>query len=111
MVELFDGEAEPVSGVRAVKVPGHNADMCIVRLSSDGEEAVFWADLVPTAAHLPNPWVMAYDLYPLLTLENKQRWLPRAHDGGWICFFEHDPEMPCGRLEKTAPGRFAARAL
>jgi glyoxylase-like metal-dependent hydrolase (beta-lactamase superfamily II) len=110
-VELFDHSAEPVTGVRAVPAPGHNADMCIVLLDGgeNGEEkAVFWADLVPTAAHLPYAWVMGYDLYPLETVANKQHWLPQAFDRGWLCFFEHDPEVPCARLIEERPGRYAA---
>jgi glyoxylase-like metal-dependent hydrolase (beta-lactamase superfamily II) len=112
VVELFDDEAEPVAGVRAVKVPGHNADMCIVLIDGgSGERAVFWADLVPTAAHVPYPWIMSYDLYPLTTLENKKRWLPRAAAEGWLSIFEHDPDLPLGRLTETKPGRYQAVPL
>lgn len=127
VVELFDDEAEPVAGVRAVKAPGHNRDMCIVLLdggghggghgggSEDGDgggrgdggaRAVFWADLVPTAAHVPYPWIMGYDLYPVTTLENKQLWLPRAAEGGWLSIFEHDPETPLARLTADDRGRY-----
>ncbi len=112
MVELFEAGAEPIAGVEARKAPGHNADMCIVLLDGGaGERGVFWADLVPTAAHLPYPWVMGYDLYPLETMANKKRWLPRAAEEGWLCFFEHDPEMPVARLREERPGRFAAEPL
>ncbi len=112
VVELFDDRAEPMAGVTAVKAPGHNADMCIVLLDGGpAERGVFWADLVPTAAHLPYPWVMGYDLYPLDTMRNKQRWLPRACDEGWLCVFEHDPELPLARLREDRPGRYAAVPL
>jgi glyoxylase-like metal-dependent hydrolase (beta-lactamase superfamily II) len=107
--ELFGDEAEPIPGVKAVRTPGHNADMCIVLLDG-GEEnrAVYWADLVPTAAHVPYAWIMGYDLYPLTTLENKKLWLPRATAGDWLCIFEHDPVTPLGRLVEEKPGRFRA---
>jgi glyoxylase-like metal-dependent hydrolase (beta-lactamase superfamily II) len=108
VVELFGDEGEPMPGVRAVKTPGHNADMCIVLLDGGAEKAVFWADLVPTAAHVPYPWIMGYDLYPLETLANKERWLPRAAAEGWLSIFEHDPELPLGRLVETKPGRLTA---
>ncbi|MGH2625252.1 MAG: MBL fold metallo-hydrolase [Anaerolineales bacterium] len=113
VMELFDGEAEPIPGVRAVKAPGHNADMCIVLLDGGGSDArgVYWADLVPTTAHVPYPWIMAYDLYPLTTLETKKRWLPRAAAEGWLCVFEHDPEMPLGRVVEEKPGRFKAEMV
>jgi glyoxylase-like metal-dependent hydrolase (beta-lactamase superfamily II) len=111
VVELFEGSVEPVPGVRAELASGHNADMCIVLLDGGAERAVFWADLVPTAAHLPYPWVMGYDLFPLETLANKQRWLPRAFEESWICFFEHDPDIPAGRLREVGPGRFEAEPI
>ncbi|MDP9120700.1 MAG: MBL fold metallo-hydrolase [Acidobacteriota bacterium] len=128
VVELFDETAEPVTGVEAMRTPGHNADMCIVLLDggdagnpgngSDAgnagdtgggrQKAVFWADLVPTLAHVPYPWIMGYDLYPLTTLENKKRWLPRAAAGGWLSIFEHDADAPFARLVEDRPGRFRA---
>jgi glyoxylase-like metal-dependent hydrolase (beta-lactamase superfamily II) len=109
-VELFGDEAEPMPGVKAVRAPGHNADMCIVLLEGgDGaRRAVYWADLVPTSAHVPYPWIMGYDLYPLTTLENKKRWLPQAAAGDWLCIFEHDPQVPFGRVVEEKPGRFRA---
>ena len=118
VVDLFDDEAEPVAGVRAVKVPGHNADMCIVLLGEggagqggDGEKAVFWTDLVPTAAHVPGPWVMGYDLYPVKTLANKEKWLPRAAEEGWISIFQHEIDAPVGRLVETKPGRYRSEPV
>lgn len=109
VVELFGDEAEPIPGVRAIRAPGHNADMCIVLIDGgNGQKAVFWADLVPRATHVPYPWIMSYDLYPLTTLESKKRWLPQAAAEGWLCIFEHDPDVPCGRLAEDKPGRFRA---
>jgi glyoxylase-like metal-dependent hydrolase (beta-lactamase superfamily II) len=116
VVELFDDAGAPAAGVEAVRAAGHNRDMCIVLLDgSDGDDggdrAVFWADLVPTASHLPYPWIMGYDLYPVTTLENKKRWLPRAAEEGWLCFFEHDPVVPMARLVSDRPGRYRAEPL
>ena len=109
VAELFDDEAEPIAGVKAVRAPGHNADMCIVLMDGGGgSRAVYWADLVPTSAHVPYPWIMGYDLYPLTTLENKKLWLPRAAEGGWLCVFEHDPDVPFARLIEEKPGRYKA---
>lgn len=113
VVELFDDEAEPVEGVRAVRTPGHNRDMAIVQLAggSGKTEAVFWADLVPTSAHVPFPWIMGYDLFPMETLSAKERLLPQAADEGWISFFQHDPDLPVGRVVRDDRGRLAARPL
>ncbi len=112
VVELFDDEAVPMPGVRAVRTPGHNADMCIVLLDGgESQRGVFWADLVPTVAHVPLPWIMGYDLYPLTTLENKKKWLPRAAEEHWLCIFEHDAETPLARLVSDRPGRFRAEPV
>lgn len=116
VVELFDERAEPIPGVRAIRAPGHTRDMCIVRLDGgQGEDtqAVFWADLIPTAAHVPDPWIMSFDLYPLTTLDQKQRWIPRAARGGWLSIFEHDPETPLGRIaaDPERPGRYRAEPV
>ena len=110
--ELFDGEAEPVAGIRTAKAPGHNADMVIVLLDGGGDEkGVFWADLVPTAAHVPYPWIMSYDLFPMDTLAAKEHWLPRAADEGWLCLFEHDPEVPAARLVRDERGRLVPEPI
>ena len=112
VVELFGDEAEPIPGVKAVRAPGHNADMCIVLFDgapgSKNAKGVFWADLVPMAPHVAYAWIMSYDLYPLTTLENKKLWLPQAVAGDWLCIFEHDPDLPFGRLVEDKPGRYRA---
>lgn len=118
VVELFDDEAVPVPGVRAVRAPGHTDGMCVVLLNEHGagETGIFLADLVPTAAHVPYPWIMGFDLYPMTTLEQKKHWLPRAAQGGdseagWVCFFQHDPETPCGRIVEDERGRYRAEPI
>jgi len=109
VAELFSDEAEPIRGVRAVRAPGHNADMCIVLIDGGGgKKAAFWADLVPTTAHVPYPWIMGYDLYPLTTLENKKKLLPQAAAEGWLGVFEHDAVTPWARIVEEKPGRFRA---
>ena len=50
--------------------------------------------MIPTAAHLPYPWIMGYDLYPLTTLENKKKWIPQAAREGWLVIFGHEAENP-----------------
>lgn len=112
VVELFDDTARPMPGLEAVRTPGHNADMCVMLLDGGGgERGIYFADLVPTAAHLPYAWVMAYDLYPLQTVANKKLWLPRVASEDWLCIFEHDPETVVARLREAKPGRFEAVPL
>jgi len=126
--------------VRAVAAPGHNANMCIVLIDGSaggtgdaagmdgtagtdggrsgageaagcGDKAVFFADLVPTVAHVAYPWIMSYDLFPMTTLENKKIWVPRAAAGGWLAVFQHEAEAPLGRVVEEKPGRFRAVPL
>ncbi len=112
VVELFDDRSEPIEGVEAVKTPGHNADMCIVLLDGgSGAKAAWWSDLVPTVAHLPYAWIMGYDLFPLTIIENKKKWLPRAAEEGWLCFFGHEADQPADRLVETSPGRYRAQPV
>ena len=106
-VELFDDSCEVLPGIRAEKAPGHNADMCVVTVVDGDARAIFLADLVPTSAHVPIPWTMSYDLYPLQTLESKRLWLPRLAAENWLCVFEHDADRPLGRIVEERPGRFA----
>ena len=66
------------------------------------EIGCFLANVCPTAAHLPLPWVMGYDVEPLVTLESKQALWARAVAEGWLLIFEHDPEIAWGRLDPGA---------
>jgi glyoxylase-like metal-dependent hydrolase (beta-lactamase superfamily II) len=99
--DFVEGEAEIVPGVRVAKTPGHTPHHQSVFLQSAGQTACFLADLVPTTAHLPLPWIMGYDLDPLVTLEQKRRLLGRAKAEAWLLIFEHDPVVPWGRLDRA----------
>jgi len=95
---LVSGETELVPGIRLVPTPGHVPHHQSVVIADGGERACFLGDLVPTAAHVPLPWIMAYDLEPLVTLETKRSLLSRAEADGWILVFEHDPAQALGRV-------------
>lgn len=96
--QFIEGDVEIVPGIELIVVPGHTRHMQCVKISGGGKTIFFIADLVPTSAHLPYPWVMGYDLYPLTTLENRRKWLPRAAREGWTVIFPHDPKTPAVRL-------------
>jgi glyoxylase-like metal-dependent hydrolase (beta-lactamase superfamily II) len=102
--KLIEGEAEVIPGIRALPTPGHVPYHQSILVESGGERAVFLADLVPTSAHLPLPWIMGYDLEPLVTLESKRALYRRADAEGWTLVFEHDPERPMGRLVADGKG-------
>jgi glyoxylase-like metal-dependent hydrolase (beta-lactamase superfamily II) len=95
---LVEGEAEVLPGVRVLPSPGHVPFHQSILVSDGGEAACFLGDLVPTSAHLPAPWIMGYDLEPLVTLETKKRLLTRAAREGWTLVFEHDPVVARGRV-------------
>ncbi len=97
---LLSGDVELAPGVSVVRAPGHTADMQCVKLTGGGKTAFFFADLVPTTSHLPFPWVMGYDLYPMTTLENKKKIIPQAAREEWLCLFAHDPAVPAAYLRE-----------
>lgn len=101
---LLDGPAEPVPGIRCFPTPGHVPYHQSILLESGGERLCFLADLVPTAAHLPLPWIMGYDVEPLRTLETKRQVYARAEAEGWLLVFEHDPATVAGRLGREGKG-------
>lgn len=97
--ERVEGVHEVLPGVTLVPTPGHTPYHQSVVLESEGETACFLADLVPTTAHLPLPWIMGYDVEPLVTLETKRALLGRAREEEWLLIFGHDPATAWGRLE------------
>ena len=96
---FVEGEAVVTEGVRVVPTPGHTPFHQSVLIESAGETACFLADVCPTTAHLPLPWIMGYDLEPLVTLESKRSLWERAFHDDWLLVFEHDPDVPWGRLD------------
>ena len=106
--DFVRGETEIVAGISTLPTPGHVPNHQGIRLESHGEVALYVADLVPTTSHLPLPWIMGYDVEPLVTLETKRRVLTRASKEGWLLVFEHDAETPWTKI--THDGK-AFRAL
>lgn len=103
-IEYTDGEVEIFPGISVRIVNGHTTALqCPV--ISDGTTTLFYcADLMPTTAHVQLPWIMAYDLRPLVTLEEKKKILDHAVDESWILFFEHDPRTEAVRVMRTEKG-------
>jgi glyoxylase-like metal-dependent hydrolase (beta-lactamase superfamily II) len=102
--DLLESDREIVSGIRVRHTPGHVPHHQSVVLTSDGETAVFLGDVTPTAAHVPLPWIMGYDVEPLVTLESKRALLNGAADEHWLLIFEHDAAIASGHLERVAKG-------
>ena len=100
--DLVDGDAELLPGISVAKIPGHNADIQAVVIHGGGKTLAFVADLFPTRHHVPLPWIMAYDLYPLQSLETKRKWAARAVEENWMLVFGHDPDWEAGLLVERA---------
>jgi glyoxylase-like metal-dependent hydrolase (beta-lactamase superfamily II) len=94
--QTVEGDREILPGISVRLTPGHVPFHQSVLVQDRGETAVFVADLIPTTAHLPLPWIMGYDLEPLRTLESKRALLRDAVAGGWRLLFEHDPAIASG---------------
>jgi glyoxylase-like metal-dependent hydrolase (beta-lactamase superfamily II) len=102
--DFLEGDAEILPGIEVIIVAGHIKDMQCVKITGGGQTIFFVADLVPTTAHLPYPWIMGYDLYPLTTLESKKKWLPIVARENWTIVFGHDPHMPAAKLREREGG-------
>ena len=85
-------------------VNGHTAAMMIPSINYNGKTIVYMADLLPSAGHIPIPYVMAYDMFPLTTLNEKESFLRKALNNDYILFFEHDPVHECCNLQQTEKG-------
>ncbi|HUR65725.1 MAG TPA: MBL fold metallo-hydrolase [Chitinophagaceae bacterium] len=85
-------------------VNGHTESMMLPQIKYKEKTIVFMADLLPSAGHIPIPFVMAYDMFPLTTLTEKKSFLKEAVEGNYILFFEHDPVQECCNLQQTEKG-------
>lgn len=85
-------------------VNGHTESMMLPQINYKGKTIIYMADLLPSMAHIPVPYVMAYDTRPLETLKEKKSFLKEALDNEYILFFEHDPQIECCNLALTEKG-------
>jgi len=99
-IEFHDEDVEVMPGVRVLRTGGHAMHHEVVYLESEGRTAVFTADMVPTSAHIDEPWIMGYDLYPMETLAFKRAFIREAIDREYLIFFEHDPDIAAGYIRE-----------
>jgi glyoxylase-like metal-dependent hydrolase (beta-lactamase superfamily II) len=109
-MHLLHGDQEIVPGIFVKIFPGHTQNMQAIVLKSAGQTACYISDLIPTSAHLDLTWVMAFDLFPLQTIESRKRYYAEAIPGKWLTIFTHDPNIPWGYVERDESGRLVARA-
>jgi len=93
-----------IPGLSVRMAYGHTDAMMLPQINYKGKTVVFMADLLPSIGHIPIPYVMAYDMFPLTTLKEKKAFLNEAAAGGHVLFFEHDPENECCVVETGEKG-------
>jgi len=103
-LNILPGPMELFPGLDLLVMYGHTQGMQIVKISDSINTLLYCADLIPTASHIPVPWVMAYDNNPLITINEKNRLLPRAVKENWILYFEHDPYRHASTVELGEKG-------
>jgi methylmalonyl-CoA epimerase len=111
VVGFYDADQEIQPGVRVVRTGGHTGQHQIVFLESAGKTAVFTADLIPTTAHIQDPWIMGYDLFPMETLAFKKRFIRDAIEREFLIFFEHDPFIAAGYIREKDGKRYIEQVL
>lgn len=110
-LDLVDGDGEVAPGIRLRRTGGHTAHHQMIEIGDGERKAVFVADLLPTTGHLPLPYIMAYDLYPMETLAFKRAFLHEAVERGHLILFEHDPDVAAGYLRHVSGRLHVERAL
>ncbi len=98
LFQFVEGDARVDERIEVVLAPGHTPHLHVPIIRTGEHTIAFLADLVPTASHVPFPYIMGYDLEPLRTLESKKRILGQAAREGWRLVFEHDADLPLGTL-------------
>ena len=110
-MELLHGDREIVPGISVKVFPGHTAHMQAVVVASTGKTACYISDLIPTSAHLDLTWLMAFDLYPLETINSKRKYYAESMPKNWLTVFTHDHAVPWAHIEKDDAGKLLARAV
>ena len=111
VLDLVAGDDVIMPGVRVVRTGGHAKHHQVVVIESQGQTAVFAADLIPTVAHVDEAWIMGYDLYPMETLAFKRTFLREAIDREYLIFFEHDPDVAAGYIREVNGRKHVERVL
>jgi glyoxylase-like metal-dependent hydrolase (beta-lactamase superfamily II) len=98
VLKLVDGDEKITDDIEVIKTSAHTTGHQVVLVKSEDKTLIYWGDLIPTTSHLNLPYLMSYDLFPLQTMEQKERLLPRALKENWVSFFEHDPKIAMAYL-------------
>ncbi len=103
-LRIVSGRVELFPDIELMPFNGHTVGLQAVKISDRNTTLIYCADVIPTTAHLPPHWVMAYDLHPLTSIEEKKNLLAKACKHQWILFLEHDPDIEACRIRLTEKG-------
>lgn len=93
MINFVSGNEQFLPNIDLIISNGHTPGMMLPVISDNSNTLVYCADLIPTSAHVPLSWVMAYDVQPTVTIDEKKHFYSKAMSKDWILFFEHDPDI------------------
>lgn len=111
-LKILNGEKEIYPGIHILISHGHTKSQQIVKVIDGKNTVLYCADLIPTSSHIPIPYVMGYDLMPLITMEEKRTLLEQAVRDNWILCFEHDPKIGAATVMKdSSSGRFSLKEV
>ncbi len=110
-MERLQGDREITPGISVRVFPGHTAHMQAVMIESGGRKACYISDLIPTSAHIELTWVMAFDLYPVDTIESRKRYYAESIPEKWLTIFTHDPQTPWAYVRKDEKGKMVATSM
>lgn len=104
VLTLLEGPQENLlPGISTLISNGHTQGQQLVKITDGATTLLYCGDVVPTSSHVKVPWLMGYDLHPLVLMEEKQKYLAQAAEHSWYLFFEHDPYCDSARIEKKGP--------
>lgn len=104
VLEFTIGNAKFDDEIEFIVINGHTFGHQMIKISDSSNTFLFCGDLLPTVSHIPLPYIMGYDLQPLVTLQEKKKYLKTAADEEWKIFFEHDPESAIATVKKSGEG-------
>lgn len=104
VLDLIHGNTKFDKNIEFIVVNGHTFGQQIIKISDTSNTLLYCGDMIPTASHIPLPYIMGYDLQPLVTLSEKKDLLHKAAEEKWMLFFEHDPETTMATVIKTDKG-------
>ncbi|MBI4418488.1 MAG: MBL fold metallo-hydrolase [Ignavibacteriales bacterium] len=104
VLEFIDDEGELFPNINLVVCNGHTSAQQLPLISDGKTTMLFCCDLIPTVSHVSLPYVMAYDVRPLVTIEEKKKILGRASEERWVLFLEHDPNVEAITVKPSEKG-------